>query len=554
LALLEVFAGRSGPKVETIPDVAKAAAHLEKFTAILETYLIPHYGSLRIAHDVLGKIAPGPLNLRFATEPAEDQAIKLRFGCRLTEAALKSGQGVAAYAFLPVTMYMVQRLQQAGQTDRAVDYLSRTLALCGDMPYQEIINAKELLDRLQPGHPLAVGARLEVLQPPAKMRICLSLSSAGSDWLAKEHAQFERIYRTETGWVVLFSTGSQIGILELTPQFTAIREQHLKFTQPTSMRQSANPNDHGFKHWLFNRPVLTTDGDEVFVGFIDGAIIRFVSGMPPLRLRDTGGLSSQLIEHLAVLNHRLYAIVDSGGDDQNALEEIDTVTGASTILLSSRTKVPKNVIDGRPLRGLLADPAHHCLWLLVGSIYVPGNPNNQLVISEYDPMSGSVCLKDIPKLNECFFGDKIGTYLAHSDNVILMGGLVACKRLDTEANILSTTIVEGSDLSRRSPPITVGSNLIGVHKNQLIYYKADVCEPFYALDSGLTFATPPPKRRRPRLVIDGGVLCEALHGTKIRDLFSLGKDFLFLTDDAMWLVEMPTAIDGRPLESAAQSQ
>ena len=548
LALLEEFTGRTGRNARPVVDAAKAGEHLEKVAALLETHIIPRYGgSLRSAHQVLSPMVYRPLELRFADDPVEDQAIKLRYGCRVLDAALKTGQGLAACAFLKVITEMVPLLQQAGQTDRAVDYLARTLTLCGDMPYQEVLNAKTLLERLQPGHPLAAGAHLEVLQPPAHMRLCFALKSMGNDWLVKEHARLEQISQTETGWAILFSAGSQIGILELTPQFSATREQHL------TVQQSANPNASWLKHHSFDRPALAIDSKNMFVGFFGGAIIRFAEGMAPVYLRDTSGQSSLSVEHLTVLNHRLYAIVDSGEGDHNALAENDVATGASTILLSSRTKDPKNALDGRPLRGLLADPVRQCLWILGGCVRDQGRPVNNLILGQYDPINGGVVPMNPPQLGDCFFGDEPGAYLARSGNVILMGGRCVCKRLDPEANVLSTTVVEGPDISRHSPPVAVGSDLVGIHKNQLIYYKADVCEPFYALDSGLTMAWPPPKRRRPRLVIDTSSLSKGLHGAQIRDLFSLGKDFLVLTDDAVWLVEMPIATDGRPLESSVKS-
>jgi len=534
-ALLELYAGRTGYQPTPIGNPTKARESLERMVAGLETDLIPLYGGSRSSRKILAQIAYRPMEMRFADNQSEDSAIHLQYGCRIVEAALKTGRSLAAYGFLKLLSEIVPQLEEAGQTDKAVDFLARALALCGDMPDTDVVNTKKLLERLQPGHPLAAGAQLEVLQPPARLRLGFS---AGSDWPAKQH--MDRIFQTETGWAIYYSAGKQIGLMELTPQFKVTRERQITYTPPPPINS------------FYRRPAMTADGHDVFVGFANGAIIWFGAEMQPVQLPESGELSSLAVEQLAVLNHRLYAIVDTGGRDENALTEIDLVTGARTVLLSSRTKEPKNELDGRPLFGLLADPTNQCLWVFGDcGRDQDGVCIRELILAQYNPRTGSVQSKVTPHLADCFWGGVRDTYLARSGGVTLMVGSSVCKRLGNEAHVLSTTVAEGQDFSRRSPPISVGNDLVAVHKNQLIYYKADVCEPFYALDSPRIGAGT--NMRRPRLVLDVKSLSEATHGATIRDLFSLGKDFLVLTDDAIWLVEMPTAIDSRPLESAAKS-
>ena len=491
---------------------SQAVPHLEKFADVIEAKFLTVYAHVVSCRLIIDLIIAEPMRRRYAAEFFEDTAIKLRYGNRLTEFVLASGNKDYVFACLSVISETAKLLEKSGRVDAAVDVLQRTLTIFGTgNRNQFVLQLVGQLHALKPTEPLGNIGSLAVACPHATITVCYPADGrAGKNsgpGLPTGNIQFQRIIPTDNGWVLLYVRGQEVGILGLTADFQPTRHQLLPLTRPPYSGGDA---------WFHRYPELVVEGTDVYAGIYGRGIVWFPEDREPVHFCETNGLPGEAIESMAVLNRKVYAVI------AGSLVQLDPATARSKVLFPSRVAQPTNEIEGHSKMRILANAASTSLWLHVsGNIYL------------YHPQSHSWERRTNPKdpCPACDYG-----CLKYSGGRILASSGQLCVQYDKDLNLQTATATRGhTNLNDPQCVSAVSSGLVAVCGRELLFLRNGPREPPYHYRSqlaGLDIG----KYREPEHLVDARALQAKLKNAHIRDLFPVTGGLMVLSDDKLLLI------------------
>ena len=485
----------------------KAKEHLFGLSRVLSQNLIGKYEETSRGFDIISWIGGWPLTCGcvFSKDPAEDLAIKTRYTSELADAALAAPKALTIRDWNGVISSNASNLEQSGQPERAVDILMKIGKRGMAVPMDQVKVIKQ-------HHPDIFSGTTNAISVPFTLKHCFSLSQSkkhdedGND--VSDETGLRRIFEIGQGFIIVYEDDTGVGLLDLDKGFHCTGRKHAQGIP----RQIDNGTSRKM-HLL--GPSVVMNHQDVFVGLFNAGILVFREGEKPKRMTETTGLPGDSIEALAILNGNLYAIIGSG-DQQSGLVEINIEKGKSRILFSTQTKNPSDELDGRPIRGVLADTKKQCLWLLMGAGrgYQPG-------IYAYDPSKRSFSRKKDKLLDELLLDncDSQESYLKRSSGQMLIQDVGCCIRTDADCNVISSAECRRHDIQM----VVVGEHVVCADTDHIL--------PFKQGEQNSKFLTWDMNIRK------------MLGNEKIQDLCSTPTGLLILTDKGLWM--MPELKSGR---------
>ncbi|MCK5801589.1 MAG: hypothetical protein KAI66_02095 [Lentisphaeria bacterium] len=249
-------------------------------------------------------------------------------------------------------------------------------------------------------------------------------------------------------------------------------------------------------------PSVVAAGSTIYLGTPWHGLRIFAPGQPVRALTEEQGLATNAIRHLDILGDVLYAFTGGNYADYTGVMTLDSTSGISRMLWSSREKTRDSVLSGLPLKGVAVDPGRKQLWVLAGP-----NPNDRnrhqlyhcaLATGKIDVHS----FKTLEKMRKRTFGDFLPLvqrtgdwvlfrwfqpYLLHLPSNTLVE-LVSSKTGAASPEGLRFT---RSDV-REARIVPAGKGVVLVSATEVLYYRAGVKEPV----SLLTCVYPDGKRKR----------------------------------------------------------
>lgn len=485
---------------------AQAVPHLDKFAEVLETHFLPSYAH-RADRSRMEYITTGPLRRQFAPQPAEDIAIKLRYGNRLTEFVLASGNSNYVFTCLSAISTTAKLLEQNGRPEAAAEILKRTLTVFGSSNRNQfVLKLVGQLHALRPDEPLARIGTLSVAYPQAKITVCFPGDS-------RTGMQFQRIIPCRDGWTLFYVRGRQeVGILGLDANFQPTRRQSIQLVRPPY-----SASDQSFHRY----PELCAEGTDVYAGIYGRGIIWFSNDREPVQFCETNGLPGEAIESLAVLDRKVYAVI------AGSLVQLNPATGTSKVLFPSRVAKPTNEIEGHSQMRVLANPARTSLWVHVSGKHQSETQTTwESIIYLYHPDGHTWERRTKPK-DPCASSER--GCLKYSGGSILSGTGFLCVQYDHDLNIRHVT---ETNLDSPQCASVLDSGLATWSGGQLLFLRNGPRQPPYCYRSqaaGMDIG----KYRDPEHLVDPVALQAQRKHARIRDLLATPDRLLVLLDDKL---------------------
>lgn len=386
-------------------DFDKFQRHCEKFISVFKNEILENFPGLDYSW-VYCQI----VNARFSNEEEKDLAIKTRYFLELLEFVYQKGIFCQNETWVECTLETADYLERDNKIREASTFLKKSIAEL-QKKSQRNERLSKALRALQQRHP-------ELMKKDTKGYKIMSIFSLKDNSVPLQlkkwspgSTNFRRLVLNDKIFAIVCSGGVS------KEQFAVIKLDRENF-KPLSFQSSPieinfETRDMGLIQEYIYGPAVTTNGDDIYIGFSQDGIMVFSKDGRAELMNEDNGLACNNIQSLDILDDKLYAVIGEFQKDAG-LMEVDLKFDTSRILFSTRSKVSVPYISGTmPVLKIAVDSVRHALWLAFRN-------SSTEKISIYYPKEQR--FMDITNISVIDIGRMEVNYLGKFENLLYLGG------------------------------------------------------------------------------------------------------------------------------------